>query len=451
MLIEASAGEYREELVRRYLKSKAPDLRDLIVVRYTSMVRAVARRYAPFDLVDDLVQVGFIGLLKALSKFDPNAGVRFNTYASHFVSGEIRHHLRDRGHTIRQPSWLQELRYKMKTALFRLQAQLKRVPSNLEIAEDLGVSEDSVDEVFAADELLKLRSLDTTVDGSEDSTTEIERLDGASYSPEQLGLEDRMVLENAMKDLRDLEKQVLGLYHFEGLNQTAIAKQLGISGNYVGHILRNSLTKISKALALEEHRDQILRSQSSGFTFEVIDDETGAYTEEYFRNRLQEEVHRASSNDESAALVIVQFKGLEGLGNFYGKRSVSDFLTEVSDFLRASFRRLDVVCRYGKAGFAVILPSTGSGSSIVRDRLIDQTASWTKDRLAASGGVTVQIGTSWTPKDGKSPAQLLAAAIPSGPDLMKTPSQAASAKRDVRPQSGPTAGSGLRSMSGAMP
>src|SRR5579871_4836488 len=233
-----------EGLVLRYLKEPRADLKDLVMVQYAGMVERIARRFCGIEPFEDLVQVGFIGLLNALSKFDPNAGVRFNTYATYLVAGEIKHYLRDRSQTIRQPAWLQELRQKITKTQSMLQGQYGRIPTNREIAEELGVSEVCVQEVFQANELLKVGSLDAAIQGDDDGTTEVERLDAADFCPEQLGVEDRLLLEHAMKELRDLERQVLVLFHFEAMNQTEIANHLNISCNYVSHILRQSLSKL---------------------------------------------------------------------------------------------------------------------------------------------------------------------------------------------------------------
>ena len=411
---EMTISQDPEGLVLRYLETPRPDLKDLIMVQYANLVERVARRFVGIEPMDDLVQIGFIGLLNALGKFDPNAGVRFNTYATYLVAGEIKHYLRDRSQTIRQPAWLQELRQRITKTQSALQGQLGRTPTVREIAESLGVSENCIQEVFMANELLKVGSLDAAIQGDDDGTTEVERLDAADFCPEQLGLEDRLLLEHAMKELRDLERQVLVLFHFESLNQTEIANQLNISCNYVSHILRQSLSKLRKVLTSEEQKDRLLRRQTSAVTFEVIDEETGAYTEEYFRNRIEEEVHRASCHESTVAVVIVQFEGLQEMGRFYGAQSVNDFLIDAAEFLRDAFRRLDVVARYGKTGFAVILPSTGSSVSIVHQRLLQQAASWTKGRLMTSGNVRVHIGTASSPKDGKTAAQLIsvAAAVP---------------------------------------
>src|SRR5688572_32893595 len=107
MFMESAVHQDPEELVARYIDRPRPELKDLIMVQYTGLVERLARRFSGIEPHQDLVQVGFIGLLNALSKFDPAAGVKFTTYATHLITGEIKHYLRDRSQTIRQPAWLQ--------------------------------------------------------------------------------------------------------------------------------------------------------------------------------------------------------------------------------------------------------------------------------------------------------------------------------------------------------
>ncbi len=396
-----------EGMVLRYLKDPRADLKDLIMVQYANLVERIARRFSGIEPFEDLVQVGFIGLLNALSKFDPEAGVRFNTYATYLVAGEIKHYLRDRSQTIRHPAWLQELRHKVNRSVNILTQSLGRTPTNREIAEEIGVSETAVHEVFQTQEMLRVASLDAAGQNDEDGDTEGEKLDSAAFCPEQLSVEDRVVLEHAMKQLRDLERQVLLLFHFEAMNQTEIANQLNISCNYVSHILRQSLAKLRKILTAEEEKDRLLKRQSEMVDYDVIDATTGAYTETYFRTRLEEEIHRASASELTTALVMVNFKGLETMRQFYGEASVTDFLADASEFLKSNVRRLDVVARFGTTGFAVILPSTGHGVNIVRQRLVDNASNWMSGKFVSNGPVSVEIGQATAPKDGRNGNEIL--------------------------------------------
>ncbi len=399
-----------EGLVLRYLRDPRADLKDLIMVQYANLVERIARRFSGIEPYEDLVQVGFIGLLNALTKFDPEAGVRFNTYATYLVAGEIKHYLRDRSQVIRHPAWLQELRHKVNRTANGLQQTLSRMPTEREIADELGISESAVQEVFQTQEMLRVASLDVPAQSEDDGGSEVEKLDASAFCPEQLSVEDRVLLEQAMSQLRDLERQVLLLFHFEAMNQTEIASQLGISCNYVSHILRQSLAKLRKILTAEEEKDRVLRRQASAIDYDVIDSATGAYTEGYFNGRLQEELHRAASDESHVALVMLRFTGLEGMRRFYGEQSVIDFLSDAAEFFKSNLRRLDVVARYGETGFGIILPSTAHNLGLVRQRLLTKAANWMSGRLHADGGVTLEIGQATSPKDGKSAQELIDAA-----------------------------------------
>ena len=401
-----------ELLVSQYLADPRPDLKDMIIVHYGPMVERIARRFRGIEQQDDLTQVGYIGLLNALSKFDAAAGVRFNTYATHLVAGEIKHFLRDRSQTIRQPAWLQELRHKVQKTASMLQAKDGGLPTERQIAEHLGVSEAAVREVYATQDLLKVGSLDVSPMDDPDSETDVDRLDAADFCPGQMSVEDRVVLETAMQQLRDLEREVLVMFHFDALNQTEIAHRLGISCNYVSHILRQSLAKLRRILTEEDAMDAVLRRDETKMSKEVIDPATGVYNEEYFHSRLTEEVHRLSGSGGVLSVLLVEFNGMRSLAGFYGDASVADFLTDAAAFLKECVRSLDVVCRYGTAGFGVVLPSTGPNAKLLRDRLEEKGRKWLVTRIAPNGPVTIQIGYAIAPDDANSVADLLKIADP---------------------------------------
>ncbi len=397
-----------ENLVLRYLEDPKPELKDMIMVTYSGLVERTARKFSGIDAFEDLVQVGYIGLLNALAKYDATAGVRFNTYATYLVAGEIKHFLRDKSQTIRQPAWLQELRHRVNKSAAGLQTELGRVPTEREIADNLGVSESSVHEVIVTQDLLRVGSLDSMNDAEDDGESEIDKIDAAQFSPEQLSVEDRVVLEDAMSQLRDLEKEVLAMFHFEALSQTEIAGRLDISCNYVSHILRQSLSKLRKILTSEERKDRILRTTDIQSENDIIDANSGAYTEVYFRCRLEEELHRASFDSTLVAVVIVNFIGLEGLRKFYGEQSILDFLADASNFFKENLRRLDVVARFGDHGFAIVLPSGGKNVQLVKERLFESLQDWVSGRYGTTGAVKILVGNSVSPDNGKSSQEVIA-------------------------------------------
>ena len=400
-----------EDLVARYLAYPRPDLKDQIMVRYTPLVERTARKFKGLEPQEDLVQVGYMGLLNALGKFDPEAGVRFNTYATYLVAGEIKHYLRDRSQTIRQPAWLQELRSKCLKAEGALRTELGRAASHREIAERIGAGETQVRDAMQAADLLRVGSLDATLPGDDDAT-EMERLDAGDFCPEQLGIEDRVVLENALSQLRDVERQVLVLFHFESRPQAEIAERLGISANYVSHILRQSLSKLRRILTAEETQDRLLRRQSEALDYDALDEATGAYTAGFLRHRLEEEAHRAVAEGGSVALVRVAFDGLDEMRRFYGEAAVRDFLADAAEFLKRNVRRLDLVARDGETGFAILLPFTGGTVEVVRERLVRAAAGFTPGRMGPRGGLVVRMGTAFLPESGRGAETLYAAAAP---------------------------------------
>lgn len=401
-----------ERLVLQYLEAPQPDLKDLIVVEYSGMVERIARRFSGVEPMEDLVQVGFIGLLNALSKFNPANGVQFNTYATHLVAGEIKHYLRDRAQTIRHPAWLQELRQKVNKTSSSLHARNGKPPTEHELAEACGVSESTIRDVMLSAEMIKVSSLDSSPGDEDDGETEVDRIEDLSQGAGGLSIEDKLVLEEALLQLRDLERDVLVMFHFEALNQTDIAHRLGISCNYVSHILRQSLSKLRRILTSEEHKERILREDSSLSDRSVMDARTGVYTEEYLRARVQEEVHRASAHDGVVSVMLIEFRGLGKLKSFYGEASVRDFLVDAADFLKGSVRRLDIVARFGSAGFGIILPSTGPSVTVVRQRITQKFDAWLTGRMSPGGPLRAAIGHATYPEHATDANSLLEAAAP---------------------------------------
>ena len=153
-----SRSDIAESHVLEYVRTKNPEIRDRIIGLYSDMVERIARRYSGLEAQEDLVQVGYIGLLNALSLFEPSKGVRFNTYATHLVAGAIKHHLRDRSKIIREPAWLQEVRHKTNRTAAQLQQELGREATPEEIADRAELPVTNVREVLATDDLFRVQS-----------------------------------------------------------------------------------------------------------------------------------------------------------------------------------------------------------------------------------------------------------------------------------------------------
>lgn len=403
-------GNDPEDLVLRYLADPRPELKDMIVIEYATLVERIARRFAGIEPHADLVQIGYIGLLNALGKYDPEAGVKFPTYASHLIAGEIKHYLRDRTHIIRQPAWLQELRQKVAKTSNKLTADLGRIPTDREIADVVGISENAVQEVRQTAELMKMTSLDAPFQDADDNESDNDRHESDDRTCELRSTEERVLIEDALSQLRDLERDVIILFHFESLNQTEIADKLGISCNYVSHVLRQSLGKLRKILSDQDREERVRLAETTSEEF--IDPETGVFTASYFQRRLREELHRVKSGKSSLAVIRLEFRGLERLAMFYGPGSTQQFLADAAGFLRKSVRASDIVCRIDEHGFAVLLPSVETQVEAVCQRIEKRFKQWITSVSANNAGVAVAIGRSIAPMDGKTEKLIVEAASP---------------------------------------
>lgn len=398
-----------ELLVARYLADPRPDLRDLIIVHCNEMVERIARRFAGVEPMDDLAQVGYIGLLNALSKFKQDAGVQFSTYATHLIAGEIKHYLRDRSQTIRQPAWLQEMRQKVNRAVAGLRAEQTEEPTVEQIADRAQVSQDAVREVFSTQELIRVGSLDTSHQDDDGFESDLDRIEDYQADMRQLSFEEQMVLETAMTELRDLERNVLIMFHFQSVSQAEIARELGISCNYVSHVLRQSLNKLRRLLAETELEEQRIREAESP-TGPSFDTEIGVFSEGYLHNRLSEEIHRSSAHDWPVAVLRIEFEGLRTLRTFYGEASVKEFLAGAASFLQSQIRRNDILCRHGDYGFGVILPSTGETAAVLEARLTEKASQWMPGQGSAQATVRMLTSFAFYPEDGIGAQGLLSAA-----------------------------------------
>ncbi len=254
-----------ESLLKDFLAESDPlvkdKLRDELVSHCLPYVQKIARGIArrAKDPVDDLVQVGCLGLIKALEKYNPLAGSRFKTYATYLITGEIRHYLRDKSSVMKAPRQYYELYYRMNLIVQRLSEELGRTPSDLEIADELSCSVDKVHDFTHADRRRTVVSLDQFVMNSEGQSAEnlyVERLVDNKYLEFLENQENRLFLEQALSKLKDELNAVVRMTYYEDLSQVEIAKILGISQMQVSRRLRKALD-VLHALLLQEHLDRV--------------------------------------------------------------------------------------------------------------------------------------------------------------------------------------------------
>ena len=239
-------------LLRRYHEEGDVGAREQLIERYMSLVRSLARRYSyRGEQLDDLVQIGAIGLIKAIDRFDVNRGVELTTYATPNIIGEIKRHFRDRGWSVRVPRGLQELNIQLSKLLEQLTVQHGRSPTIPELAKAAGVTDEEVLEALESGRAYSSLSLSAGSGGDEDG--EVDPLESLGTEEHQYEVsEDRAVLEPGFRVLDERERKILHLRFFEGLTQSQIAQQVGISQMHVSRLIRRSLEKIREEIASEE-------------------------------------------------------------------------------------------------------------------------------------------------------------------------------------------------------
>ncbi len=220
---------------------------EVLVTRYRPLVRSCVLRYKnSTEPHDELMQVGYVGLLKAINNFDPRVGASLAGYAQPCVSGEIKRHFRDKRWQVHVKRSLQELRLELRNAAGDLTNELGRIPSDAELAEHLNITADDVRAARQADLAFQAASLDSPV------TTQ----DGSASLGDLLGDEDPQ-LEHVIdmqavwahwSELPDREQQLLLMRFYGNMTQAEIGAQLGISQMHVSRLLAEALSYLRDRL-----------------------------------------------------------------------------------------------------------------------------------------------------------------------------------------------------------
>ncbi|MDQ3570686.1 MAG: SigB/SigF/SigG family RNA polymerase sigma factor [Actinomycetota bacterium] len=242
--------DQREELRRKFNEfagDRDPALRDQLVEGHLGLAEYLARRFSNRgEPLDDLVQVASLGLLKAVDRFEPSRGVEFSTYATHTIVGELKRHFRDKGWAVRAPRRMQELYLRLGKVVSALSQELGRSPTIPELASEAQVSEEEVLEALEAGQAYRFSSLDAPSSGDEDDGDTLSSHLGGE-DPGLLEAEHRAALSPLMARLPPREQTILQLRFFEGMTQSEIAGQLGISQMHVSRLLARSLNQLRAA------------------------------------------------------------------------------------------------------------------------------------------------------------------------------------------------------------
>jgi RNA polymerase sigma-B factor len=235
--------------------SERAAIRELLVERFAPLVQACVRPYrrSP-EPVEDLMQVGYVGLLKAINNFDPRIGDSLSAYATPCISGEIKRHFRDKRWQVHVRRSIQELLLQVRAATGELAQKFGRSPADGELAAALGVTEEDIREARQAGLVFSATSLDAPLSGQDD----------AGPLADVLG-EDDQAVEHAINmeavhahldELPEREQRILALRFYGNLTQAEIGHRLGLSQMHVSRLLSHALTYLHERLTGEPGGDR---------------------------------------------------------------------------------------------------------------------------------------------------------------------------------------------------
>lgn len=242
-----------ERLSHEFARTRDPELRNKLILCHQRLVRSIATRFiGSGESLEDIVQVGNIGLIHAIDRFSAERGTRFSTFATPTILGEIRRYFRDKATGIRVPRRMVEIQQHVRKLRQSMHQEQGRMPTTAELARVLEVSEEALLIALEAGDAVRVVSLDTAFDANSGS-------EGATLL-ELVGARDRALAD--MEDYGDLraamdllparEHEVIRLRFFEDVSQARIAEHLGISQMHVSRLQHRALRRLRESLAQEQ-------------------------------------------------------------------------------------------------------------------------------------------------------------------------------------------------------
>jgi len=238
--------------IKEYQEKQTEEVKTKLVLHYEGLIHSLARRFSRGqELYEDLVQVGMIGLLAALSRYDDSFGRSFESFAVPTIVGEIKRYIRDKTWSVHVPRRIKELGPRIKKAIEELTTVNQRSPHVHEIAAYLGTSEEEVLETMEMNRSYQALSVDSTID-SEQEGSSITLLDLVGEQEEGYDrVNERMLIEKLFNVLSDREKEIIQLTFFQGMSQKEAGDILQISQMHVSRLQRRALKKLKESLKSE--------------------------------------------------------------------------------------------------------------------------------------------------------------------------------------------------------
>lgn len=249
----SSQDQLAEELFRQYADKRDPRIREQLIAMHQNLVRFLAGKFANRgEPLEDLVQVGLIGLVNAVDRYDAGRGNKFSTYATPTIVGEIRRYFRDKAWSLKVPRRLQELNQAANKAVDNLASKLGRSPTVAEIAQAIGATEEETLEAIELGNAYDTVSLDSRMSNESESApmTLAEFVGGEDET--LVSLQKYGDLTAALESLEEREKAIIMLRFFQDLSQAEVAKKLNISQMHVSRLQHRALQSLKTVMVSSE-------------------------------------------------------------------------------------------------------------------------------------------------------------------------------------------------------
>lgn len=238
-------------LVRAYREKGDRRAVERIFAIHGRILNHIVRRYSSSsgEPYEDLLQVGYVGLIKAVNGYKMGSKAKFSSYAYSMIDGELRHYFRDTA-LVKEPRWARSLYSRISESTMRLTSELGRPPLVEEIAQDVNVTPEGVIEVMKLFLDTNVSSLDAPKPGSDsDEGLDLSAIKSLQYEAFSLPIEDRILLEQGLESLSELQQKVVYLFFYKDFSQTEIGKRLGLPQRKISRIIASATKSLKEKLS----------------------------------------------------------------------------------------------------------------------------------------------------------------------------------------------------------
>jgi RNA polymerase sigma-B factor len=220
------------------------------IKQYQPLVKSIARKYFNSgEPIEDLEQIAYLGLINALNLFDKKRGVKFETYATWLINGEIRHYIRDKHSIVNIPHWVKEYNRKIDKYTENFRQENNRFPTISEIADYFNITEEGLSEILKGRDSVQIVSLDSRMRQEEqDHIPVLEQVRSKGYRSFQLPIEDIIQLKTALNTLKKVQKDIIYYLFIKDFTQASTAKKMGLTQRQVSRVKESALEELRKNL-----------------------------------------------------------------------------------------------------------------------------------------------------------------------------------------------------------